>query len=169
MLIWGSCRLQLSFFGGWWVRWFAQLFSCPTQLQCCGCVVLSLGLWQYLRNESSDLIAGQMSTLTFVIPGGNVPMFLSAMGLGSLPCNKRCFMLLMFWHTQLHKTEGISICHILIPTSPLIWIKQCIKTCKGHQYSTALNHRAVFQSNIIIQHNTLDYPVLRSSVMSDEG
>ena len=27
---------------------FAQPFSCPTQLQCWGCVVLLLGVWQFL-------------------------------------------------------------------------------------------------------------------------
>ena len=44
LLIWGSWRLTLSLCGG--VR-FTQSFSCPTQLQCWGCAVLSLGLWQF--------------------------------------------------------------------------------------------------------------------------
>ena len=30
--------------GGWVVGWFAHSLSCPTQLQCWGCVVLLLGL-----------------------------------------------------------------------------------------------------------------------------
>ena len=50
--MWGSWRLPLSFCGGAGVvgaelvGWCAHSFLCPTQLQCWGCVVLLLGLWQ---------------------------------------------------------------------------------------------------------------------------
>ena len=58
----GSWRQPLSLCCGG-VGMFAQIFSCPTQLLCWGCVVLLLGLWQLGKRSLTPYISSDKTTV----------------------------------------------------------------------------------------------------------